>query len=104
MSHLLPAGLRSNPNAFFVYHTSNCLLVLTPLTHLIVHRNFIFHERQNQAKSKKKKKFSRDLMERLYLECLSPRLDITLKKNKNPENQSILPDQPLFLLSSGKEL
>lgn len=53
MSHLLPPGLCPNLNAFFVYHTSNCFLVLTPLTHVIVHRNFIFHERQNQAKSKK---------------------------------------------------
>lgn len=53
MSHLLPAGLCPNLNAFFVYHTSNCLLVLTPLTHVIVHRNFIFHERKTQAKSKK---------------------------------------------------
>lgn len=100
MSHLLPAGLRSNLNAFFVYHTSNCLLVLTPLTHLIVHRNFIFHERQNQAKSKKKKKkkkFSRDLMERIYLECLSPRLDITLKKNiKNLKTRIYYLPSPYF--------
>lgn len=44
-------------------------------------------------------------MERIYLECLSPRLDITLKKKyQKPENQNILPAQPLFLLSSGKEL
>lgn len=53
MSHLLPCRLHSNLNAFFVYQSSNCLLALTPLAHGIVHRNFIFHERQNHAKSKK---------------------------------------------------
>lgn len=53
MNHLLPAHLCPNLNAFFVYRTSNCLLVLTPLTHVIVHRKFTFHERQHQAKSKK---------------------------------------------------
>lgn len=45
--------LHSNLNAFFVYQSSNCLLVLTPLIHGIVHRNFIFHERQNHAESEK---------------------------------------------------
>lgn len=52
MSHLLSASVCPDLNAFFVYHTSNCLLVLTPLTHVIVHSSFIFHESQNQARSK----------------------------------------------------
>lgn len=86
-----------NLNAFFVYHTSNCLLVLSPLTHGVVHRNFIFHERQNHAMSKKKIEILRGFDGKTLLRMLISQARCNVnKKYQKSENHDIEPDQTFF--------